>query len=205
MENQSVMLSTVIARATQWQNEIDEQMNESERAFQFKMSKLIQNQNDKYLLIELLDSAFRSKNPVVVTQQIKKIIEKYGIATFFSDFETLLVRLFLSLGHYFPNVALHQIIDKIQSQTQNMIVDAGENNFKNYLIKNKKKGFKSNINFLGEAILGESEAANRLLQYKNALQNPSVQLALKTCVQFHVGQLKASPFRANQNKHFLKR
>jgi RHH-type proline utilization regulon transcriptional repressor/proline dehydrogenase/delta 1-pyrroline-5-carboxylate dehydrogenase len=174
MENQSVMLSTVIARATQWQNEIDEQMNESERAFQFKMSKLIQNQNDKYLLIELLDSAFRSKNPVVVTQQIKKIIEKYGIATFFSDFETLLVRLFLSLGHYFPNVAMHQIIDKIQSQTQNMIVDAGENNFKNYLIKNKKKGFKSNINFLGEAILGESEAANRLLQYKNALQNPLV-------------------------------
>ncbi|MEY5041764.1 MAG: L-proline dehydrogenase [Bacteroidota bacterium] len=174
MENQSVMLSKVIARATQWQNEIDEQMNEGERAFQFKMSKLIQNQNDKYLLIELLDSAFRSKNPVVVTQQIKKIIEKYGIATFFSDFETLLVRLFLSLGHYFPNVAMHQIIDKIQSQTQNMIVDASDSNFKNYLNKNKKKGFKSNINFLGEAILGENEAANRLLQYKNALQNPLV-------------------------------
>lgn len=174
MENQSIMLSKVIARATQWQNEIENDMNESEKAFQFKMSKLIQNQNDKYLLIELLDSAFRSKNAVVVTQQIKKIIEKYGIATFFSDFETLLVRLFLSLGHYFPNVAMHQIIDKIQSQTQNMIVDANENNFKNYLNKNKKKGFKSNINFLGEAILGECEAKNRILQYQIALQNPLV-------------------------------
>ena len=56
-------------------------------------------------------------------------------------------------------------MNRLRHETQNVILPGEEEDLRRYLEERRRAGMRLNLNQLGEAILGEAEAARRLDAY----------------------------------------
>jgi RHH-type transcriptional regulator, proline utilization regulon repressor / proline dehydrogenase / delta 1-pyrroline-5-carboxylate dehydrogenase len=147
-----------------------------ERRQQMELDRLIQNPHDKATLTQLTDQAFRSGEADRAVDQIVHILDVQGIPRFFSPFERTLLRGFQSFGSYLPGVAAPLVKEKMRHETANVILPAEDEMLRDYLTQRQREGLRMNVNYLGEALLGERQAAGRLDDYLHALQLPEIEV-----------------------------
>ena len=78
------------------QEKIVQNISENEKNFHSKMQKLLNNPENKVMLIELLDRSFRCKDKKASFEFIEYTLRKFGIADFFTSFEKFLLFVFLN-------------------------------------------------------------------------------------------------------------
>ena len=78
----------------------------------------------------------------------------------------------LLFGKIIPKFAHSQILRKIRQQTRLTILEEKPEILLTHLKKRQKEGVQVNLNHLGEAVLGDSEAQNRIKLYEDSLKNP---------------------------------
>ena len=66
--------------------------------------------------------------------------------------------------------------EKMQQETANVVLPAEEEHLRAHLRKRWEEGVRMNVNYLGEALLGEKEAERRLKMYLQALQRPEIEV-----------------------------
>jgi len=147
-----------------------------ERRQQAELDRMIQSPHDKATLVQLTDQAFRSAAPPRAADQLIHILDVQGIPRFFSRLEQALLRGFQSFGGYLPGVAVPLVKEKMQRETANVILPAEREMLAEYLEQRGQEGVRMNVNFLGEALLGEEDAARRLEKYLEALQWPEIEV-----------------------------
>ena len=161
--------------AGQWQNRANELMTEEEKGIQEQMLRLLTHPMDKIVLTKMIDQSFRSHNPARVADQINSILRQYGVPDFFTKFDRLLVQMFLGLGRHFPALTIPKMIDKMRHNSSRAIIPGEPDALRAHLQKRRNQGVRMNINHLGEAVLGEAEAKQRLATYMADLENPEVE------------------------------
>ncbi|HBV64507.1 MAG TPA: proline dehydrogenase, partial [Rhodopirellula sp.] len=147
-----------------------------ERKQQTELDRMIQNPTDKVTLTALTDQAFRSEAAARSADQLVHILDVQGIPRFFSPMERTLLMGFQSFGSYVPGVTIPMVKDKMRRETANVIIPAERDVLCEHLRARRDEGVRMNVNFLGEAILGEEEANRRLKQYLQAFQLPEVEV-----------------------------
>lgn len=147
-----------------------------ERKQQTELDRMIQNPTDKVTLTALTDQAFRSEAAARSADQLVHILDVQGIPRFFSPLERTLLMGFQSFGSYVPGVTIPMVKDKMRRETANVIIPAERDVLCKHLRARRDEGVRMNVNFLGEAILGEEEANRRLKQYLQAFQLPEVEV-----------------------------
>ncbi|MGI9441861.1 MAG: proline dehydrogenase family protein [Rubripirellula sp.] len=147
-----------------------------ERKQQTELDRMIQNPTDKVTLTALTDQAFRSEAAARSADQLVHILDVQGIPRFFSPMERTLLMGFQSFGSYVPGVTIPMVKDKMRRETANVIIPAERDVLCKHLRERRDEGVRMNVNFLGEAILGEDEANRRLRQYLQAFQLPEVEV-----------------------------
>ena len=147
-----------------------------ERRQQSELDRLIQNPGDKATLVQLTDQAFRSGVPQRVVNQIIHILDVQGIPRFFSPVDRTLLKGFQSFGSYLPGVAVPLVKEKMHQETANVVLPAEHEMLTQHLDHRRHEGVRMNVNFLGEALLGELEARRRLKSYLAALQLPEIEV-----------------------------
>ena len=83
--------------------------------------------------------------------------------------------MFLGLGRHFPALTIPKMIDKMRHNSSRAIIPGEPDALRAHLQKRRKQGVRMNINHLGEAVLGEAEAKQRLATYMADLENPEVE------------------------------
>ena len=147
-----------------------------ERKQQTELDRMIQNPSDKVTLTALTDQAFRSEAAARSADQLVHILDVQGIPRFFSPMERTLLMGFQSFGSYVPGVTIPMVKDKMRRETANVIIPAERDVLCKHLRERREEAVRMNVNFLGEAILGEEEANRRLKQYLQAFQLPEVEV-----------------------------
>lgn len=147
-----------------------------ERRQQAELDRMIHNPHDKITLMQLTDQAFRSNRPHRAVDQLVHILDVQGIPRFFTPMNRALLMGFQSFGGYLPGVTVPLVKEKMHSETANVILPAEEPLLTEHLDNRRKKGVRMNVNFLGEALLGEEEAHRRLQRYLEALQWPQIEV-----------------------------
>jgi RHH-type proline utilization regulon transcriptional repressor/proline dehydrogenase/delta 1-pyrroline-5-carboxylate dehydrogenase len=147
-----------------------------ERSQQAEFDRLMQSPHDKATLVELTDQAFRSASAVRSADQLTHILDVQGVPRFFSGVDRTLLKGFQSFGSYLPGVAVPLVKDKMREETANVILPAEEDLLTPHLNARRESGVRMNVNFLGEALLGEGEAEARLESYLEALQLPELEV-----------------------------
>ncbi|EQD89549.1 hypothetical protein HPSA50_1878 [Helicobacter pylori SouthAfrica50] len=88
--------------AKKLQNNISQHLSEQEKAFHSKMQKLLNNPENKVMLIELMDRSFRCLDNKARFEMIEHVLDKYKSREIFSSFEKLLLMGFFKLWENAP-------------------------------------------------------------------------------------------------------
>ena len=174
MKNDQKHIEKSIELAQRWQNKAVELVSDFDREFYTKMNKMLEHPKDKALLIELMDECFRSQSNERIANQICFLLEKHGMAHFFTAKDKTLLYLFQNIGKDLPNISVPLFVKQIREDTKTVVIKGEEKVFNAHLQKRKEEGTRVNINLIGEVVLGEEEANERIEKYIKALQNPNV-------------------------------
>ena len=170
----TIQKALLIARALQ--RRAHDLQTPEERKQQMELDRMIQNPNDKVTLTALTDQAFRSDEAARSAEQLVHILDVQGIPRFFSPLERTLLRGFRSFGSYLPGVTIPMVKDKMRRETANVIIPAETSVLSEHLSGRREEGVRMNVNFLGEAILGEKETERRFTQYLDGFQLPEIEV-----------------------------
>ena len=147
-----------------------------ERRQQAELDRMIQNPNDKVTLTQMTDQAFRASTPTRAVDQLVHILDVQGIPRFFTPFDRMLLKGFQSFGSYLPGVAVPAVKDKMHEETANVVLPAERDLLVEHLKDRRLEGVRMNVNYLGEALLGEDDAQSRLRNYLQSLQLPEIEV-----------------------------
>ncbi len=172
----AVEVQQAIFLARELQIRASELQTPAERRQQGELDRMIQSPQDKATLTQLTDQAFRAQLPHRAADQFIHILDVQGVPRFFSALDRTLLKGFQSFGAYLPGVAMPFVKEKMQHETANVILPAEEELLRSHLEKRREAGLRMNVNFLGEALLGEQEAERRLENYLAALQRPEIEV-----------------------------
>ena len=82
---------------------------------------------------------------------------------------------FQSFGSYLPSISIPRVKERMRDETANVILPGEEELLREYLQQRRSDGLRMNVNYLGEALLGEDDARGRLKSYLAALQRPEIE------------------------------
>ncbi len=169
------IIQNAVDTAAAWLNRANELLTEEEKGIQEQMLRLLTHPEDKVVLTRMIDQSFRSHDPARVADQVNSILRQYGVPDFFSRVDRLLMQMFLGLGRYIPTLTVPKMIGKMRSTSSRAIIPGESQALADHLEKRKKQGVRININHLGEALLGETEARRRLSTYIRDMENPQIE------------------------------
>ncbi|WP_120951081.1 bifunctional proline dehydrogenase/L-glutamate gamma-semialdehyde dehydrogenase [Helicobacter sp. L8] len=169
------LVQSALNLAATLQANISEHLDHQEKSFHNKMQKLLDNPQNKVMLIELLDRSFRCQDNHARFDLIEYTLNKYGIADFFSAFEKFLLMGFLHVGKLAPSLSVPFFVDKVRANTKAMVLDENSNALKSLIAQRQADQIVLNVNLIGEEVLGESEAAYRLHKYQDVIRSDYIQ------------------------------
>ena len=175
LSNLHCIEQTAIHRAGKWQNRANDLLTAEEKAIQEQMQRLLTHPLDKVVLTRLIDQSFRSQDNERVADQVSFLLHEYGVPDFFSRVERLLIQMFMGLGRHFPHLTVPRMVDQMRSSSSRAIIPGEKKALHKHLAQRRKQGARMNINHLGEAVLGEEEARNRVLTYIKDMKDPDVE------------------------------
>ena len=157
-----------------WQKEIEVSRETKEQEFHNMMLKMLENPLNKIFLIELLDQSFRSHNSDRVSDQLEYIFAKYQSTDFFSQFEQMLIWLFRNVGVYVSSVSVTMFVQYLRNDISSIVIKGEEHVLGQHLKARRDEGTRVNINVIGEIVLSEQEANERVTKYIQLLENPDI-------------------------------
>src|SRR5213594_4141331 len=171
------------------------QQTPEERAQAKKLARMMADPHGKELTIALADQAFRSHRPERIADQLAYLLERYGVPHYMDWWERVALLLGGAMAHYLPSLVVPPIVSRLRHETQNVILPGEEEDLRRYLDERRRSGTRLNLNQLGEAILGEAEAARRLEAYLALLARDDVEyISVKVSSVF--SQIDLVAFRA---------
>src|SRR5881296_3962273 len=171
------------------------QQTADEHAQAKKLARMMADPHGKELTIALADQAFRSHAPERIADQLAYLLERYGVPRYMDWWERVALLLGGAMAHYLPSLVVPPIVNRLRHETQNVILPGEEEDLRRYLDERRRAGMRLNLNQLGEAILGEAEAARRLEAYLALLARDDVEyISVKVSSVF--SQVDLVAFRA---------
>ena len=165
-----------------------------ERARAERLARLMEDPRGKELTIALTDQAFRSRRPARIADQLGYLIERYGAPRFMEWWERIGLTLGAVMGHYLPSLVVPPIVARLRHETEPLILPGEDEDLRRYLAERRAAGIRLNLNQLGEAILGEAEAARRLEAYLALLAREDVEY-ISVKVSSVSSQIELAAFR----------
>jgi RHH-type proline utilization regulon transcriptional repressor/proline dehydrogenase/delta 1-pyrroline-5-carboxylate dehydrogenase len=171
------------------------QQTPEEHAQAKKLARMMADPHGKELTIALADQAFRSRRPERIADQLAYLLERYGVPQYMDWWERVGLQLGGAMAHYLPSLVVPPIVSRLRHETQSVILPGEEEDLRRYVEERRRAGLRLNLNQLGEAILGEAEAARRLDAYLALLARDDVEyISVKVSSVF--SQIELVAFRA---------
>ncbi|MCC9609626.1 bifunctional proline dehydrogenase/L-glutamate gamma-semialdehyde dehydrogenase [Blastopirellula sp. JC732] len=152
--------------------------NQNIRANEKKQSEqLARMMNDaagKAFTMAMVDETFRSAKPAVQARRWRGLLRDFGLPQYFSWTDRLLLRIASAASIVAPQIVMPLIAARMRADSANVILNGEMDELRKHVRQRISQGFSINLNHLGEAVLGEEEAQNRLRVALDYLKQPEV-------------------------------
>lgn len=135
---------------------------------------LIADPAAKTLSMLMTDRLIRSADPVRAARGWRAILHRWGLPEGFSRIDRLMLRLGAIASRMLPGVVMAAVRLRLRHDSRGVILPAEPAPLARYLKARHASGMDVNVNQLGEAILGEEEAAHRLEAVLALLARPDI-------------------------------
>ncbi len=156
--------------AKEWMEKSKNYQSFSDKIYAKKMDKFFQNSDDKSFVIAMMDKAFRPKS----TGDIAKIIGKIPSLGFLGFFEKRLVDLYNLTRCFAHPISIPLLKQFIYFTTSKYVLFGSDKVLEKRIAKNLESKLNTNLNRVGELLLGEEDAKKRSDQYIKDLENPAI-------------------------------
>lgn len=167
--------SLAIDLAAEMLREAQRRQTKSDRDNQQFLANMMEDPIGKVFTTVVTDQCFRSGRSSRVADQLAYLLNKMGIPGFLPTENKIGLLAFKWLGRYVPPISVPLVRYMIRKETARVILPGEMGPLTEHLLRRKKEGIRVNLNHLGEAILGEEEAAHRLETYLAYLSRPEVE------------------------------
>ena len=158
------------------------QLLESSRSFETSdersrtamMARMMRDASGKQFTMALADRVLRIPDPKRAAARLRSLVGQFGLPKYLPWLDRLAIRAGNAAASLFPKWVMPMVTDRIRTNSQHVIVSARPAVVDVYLQSRKASGIRVNYHPLGEAVLGEAEAARRLQQTLDRLQQPEI-------------------------------
>lgn len=164
-----------IVLAAQLLDAANQQQTSKERSWHALFARMLSDPAGKAFTLSVTDQCFRSRDPARIMDQIAYLLKTLGVPSYLPAYQRFALRLLQSLGPLFPSLAVPLFQGMIRKESSRVVLPAEPELLQSHLRQRHQQGVHVNLNYLGEAILGEEEAARRLQLYVQALARPEVE------------------------------
>lgn len=137
-----------------------------------QLARMMHDAKGKAFTLALADRLFRPSDIKQGIEQLRYLLEGYGMPQYFSPVNRLAMKAGIFASSYAPALVLKGIEYGLRAESAKVILPAERNKLRAHVRKRRKEGIRLNFNQLGEAILGEEEAAHRMQQILDLLAEP---------------------------------
>ena len=123
----------------------------------------------------LSDRAYRSRDPERIVAQVRHLLACLGTPLYLSPTERLELGAVRAVGAALPHVVARAMLSKLRERTRSVILSSEEPALSEHLSRRRASRVRMNLNWLGEAVLGEDEAERRVAGYAELLARADVE------------------------------
>lgn len=168
--NELLEKSLTLAEALQ-----KEQQQGKATVFTKRMGPIIKAPQAKVFLIRMLDTSFRSLQKKRIANYIVKLLKAPTTSLeLFTSAEKLLLNIFQSVGFRLPGISIPILLGQIKRVTGPALFFENSAQFQKHQEKRKSENIRLNVNPIGEALIGEAAAEERIQEYCTLLHQKEV-------------------------------
>lgn len=164
--------------------ESDRVQTRQEKKIRAQLARMLNDPTGKAFTMAMTDACFRSQDPVRIADQLIYLINTFGVPRYLSPFRRFQMELFRRFGKWVPGLVVPLIKKMVRKETETVILPAAPAPLLDHIKVRTREGIQVNLNHLGEAILGDEEAARRLNTYLEDLTNPAI-----SCISVKISTL----------------
>jgi RHH-type proline utilization regulon transcriptional repressor/proline dehydrogenase/delta 1-pyrroline-5-carboxylate dehydrogenase len=146
-----------------------------ERARRRRLARLLGDPRGQLLSVLLTDRVARDKTFEHSAEQVSYLVSRLGVPKFMTPAERLQLTLGSAVGSLAPHLTGKLIARHIREEVGGLVFPIEQPALRAYLEQRKAEGISVNVNQLGEEVLGEARAAQRLHEYITLLERPEVE------------------------------
>jgi RHH-type transcriptional regulator, proline utilization regulon repressor / proline dehydrogenase / delta 1-pyrroline-5-carboxylate dehydrogenase len=152
---------------------IDQGSARGERRRQRRLSLLVEDRAAKDFTVALTDEVLRIEDPERSARRFTRLVGAQPVGTFPAS-DRVLLALGKAVAPRAPRIVMPLVEGRLRAETRGMILPREDPQLARHLARRHRAGFATNLNVLGEAILGDDEADRRLRAVLATLQRPDV-------------------------------
>ncbi len=126
-----------------------------------RLAMLIENNEARGLIFSLTDEVLRFRSPRPAARRFAALVRGHSTDGF-GFIDSVLLRSGASVARLMPSIVMPLVTRRIRMETDGMVISADDPRFAQYLKRRRSEGAHLNVNLLGEAILSNTEADERM-------------------------------------------
>ncbi len=144
----------------------------SEKRQGAQLARMMADARGKAFTLAMADQVFRPPSEARSAAQFRHLVHGYGVPKYLTLPERLAMRAGSLASAVAPRVVMPAITRAMRAQSASVILPAEDAQLKPLLAQRRRAGMRMNLNQLGEAILGEQEAENRIRAVISRIESP---------------------------------
>ena len=153
------LVDDAIDLATRWRERATAQETALERATGEQLARLLADEAGLALAVKFVDEVARPEDPRAAAKALAGLGS--GGVRFLGRLDRLLLQAGSRVAPLAPRVVVPLARRRLRQLVGHLVVDARDPALRRHLAAARQDGFRLNVNLLGEAVLGEAEAASR--------------------------------------------
>lgn len=157
-----VLAQEAVNLAAEWLELARKDMKGDERKQSAQLARMMDDPAGKALTFAMADQVFRPPTHSRSAERFRALVHDYGVPKYLGAVEQVGMKMGAAASAVAPGVVMPLVTAKLRGESSSVVLPGEDAKLKPHLQARRAAGMKMNLNQLGEAILGEEEAENRM-------------------------------------------
>ncbi len=155
-------------------DESDRRRTRRQRAQQARVARLLSDPDGLGFVLSLTDEVLRIRNPARAARHLEELVSSSASPSFLDPVDRVLLRAGVAFAVRLPGIVMPLVAARLRAELAGYVVAAEPRPLGRHIARRRAEGIDLNLNVLGEAVLGDTEAERRLQAVVDLLARPDV-------------------------------
>lgn len=168
------LVDAAVTRAHRWVSATESAGSAAERRGTDRLAALMHDPVGVEFTMRFVDRVARPEDDEVAAAEFVRLVRGSAVPSFLGPVDRTLMRLGAAAARVAPRLVMPVARRRLRQLVGHLVHDAGSRRLRRALAAARAEGVQLNLNLLGEAVLGETEAQHRLERTLELLRMPEV-------------------------------